>query len=187
LYHNYTISEALLKLSEYQNQPSLSFLPPTTFGGSAAAPLRFAGERKDSTHSKIVVQATRFLYANNLVEYLGKRQIPLEIASQYCQEVDFALYGKQHTVIGFPNNSGGYELRSESFKGSSSPKDTSFINNKKEQIAVFEGFFSFLSFCTINKSSTSPLTNSLILNSLSFLDKSWELMEKLQRVHLLLD
>jgi hypothetical protein len=45
----------------------------------------------------------------------------------------------------------------------------------------------FLSFCTINKSSTFPITNSLILNSLSFLDKSRELMEKHLRVHLLLD
>jgi hypothetical protein len=187
LCHNCTISEALSKLSDFQNQPALSFHPPTVFGGPVVSSLRFAGERKESTDSKIVVQATRPLSANNLIEYLGKRQIPPEIASKYCQEVDFILYGRQHTVIGFPNNSGGYELRNENFKGSSSPKDTTFIDNKTEQFAVFEGFFSFLSFCTINKSNTSPLTNSLILNSLSFLDKSRELMEKYLRVHLLLD
>jgi hypothetical protein len=187
LYYNCTISEALSKLSEYQNQPTLSFHPLTAFGGSTVSSLRFAGERKGSTDSKIVVQATRPLSANNLIGYLENRQIPLGIASKYCQEVDFILYGRQHTVIGFPNHSGGYELRSETFKGSSTPKDSTFIDNKTEQIAVFEGFFSFLSFCTINGNQTAPLTNCLILNSLSFFDKSRDLMEKHLRVHLLLD
>jgi hypothetical protein len=187
MYHNCTISDALRKLSGFQNQPVLSIHPLTAFGRPVVSSLRFAGERKESTDSKIVVQATRPLSANNLIGYLGKRQIPLEIASKYCQEVDFILYGKQHTVIGFPNQSGGYELRSETFKGSSSPKDTTFIDNKTEQIAVFEGFFSFLSFCTINGNQAAPLINSLILNSLSFLDKSRDLMEKHLGVHLLLD
>ncbi|OQP58848.1 hypothetical protein A3860_39250 [Niastella vici] len=187
MYHNCTTSEALRKLSDFQNQPVLSFHPLTVFGGSAVSSLRFAGEKKEPTDSKIVVQATRPLSANNLIGYLEKRQIPLGIASKYCQEVDFLLYGRQHTVIGFLNNSGGYELRSDTFKGSSSPKDTTFIDNKTEQIAVFEGFFSFLSFCTINGSQAAPLTNSLILNSLSFVDKSRDLMEKHLRVHLLLD
>lgn len=187
LYHNCTISEALLKLSGFQNQPTLSFQPPTVFVGPMVPSLCFAGEKKDSTESKIVVQGTRPLSANSLIEYLNKRHIPLEIASKYCQEVDFTLNGKQHTVIGFPNNSGGFELRNESCKGSSSPKDTTFIDNKTEHITVFEGFFSFLSFCTINKTGTFPITNSLILNSLSFLDKSRELLDKHLRVHLLLD
>jgi hypothetical protein len=187
MYHNCTISDALRILSGFQNQPVLSFHPLTVFGGPVVSSLRFAGEKKESTDSKIVVQATRPLSANNLIGYLAKRQILLEIANKYCQEVDFILYGKQHTVIGFANNSGGYELRSETFKGSSSPKDITFIDNKTEQIAVFEGLFSFLSFCTISGNQTAPLTNSMILNSLSFFDKSRDLMEKHLRVHLLLD
>ena len=187
LYYNCTISEVLKNLSDYQNQPALSFRPPTVVGGSAVSSPSFAGENKENTASKILVVATRTLEAKGLLDYLEKRQIPLEIASQYCREVDFTLYGKQHTVIGFPNYTGGYELRNENFKGSSSPKDTTFIDNRTEQIAVFEGFFSFLSFCVINKKQTAPLTNCLILNSLSFLDKSRDLMEKHLRVHLLLD
>jgi hypothetical protein len=187
LFYNCSVSEALTKLSNFQNHPTLSFHPRTIPSVATGSTLRFAGERKESADSKIMVVATRPLSANALIDYLEKRKIPLEVAFQYCQEVDFILYGKQHTVIGFPNNAGGYELRNENFKGSSSPKDTTFIDNKTEQIAVFEGFFSFLSFCTINKSQTAPLTNCLILNSLSFLDKSRDLMEKHMRVHLLLD
>ena len=90
-------------------------------------------------------------------------------------------------MIGFKNNAVDFELRNENFKGSSSPKDITFIDNKTEQIAVFEGFFSFLSFYTINKNQTAPLTNYLVLNSLSFFEKSRPLMEKYQNIHLVLD
>jgi len=185
-YHNCSVSDLLVKLAEYKKQ-SLSFHPPTEFGRATVATPRLAGENKENSDPKIVVLATRDLCANDLVAYLEKRQIPTEIASRYCREVDFSLHGKQYTVIGFSNNAGGYELRSEHFKGSSSPKDITFIDNKTEQIAVFEGFFSFLSFCAINKNQTAQLSNSLALNSLSFFDKSRDVMEKHLRVHLLLD
>ena len=137
--------------------------------------------------SKILIVDDRQITSKPLLEYLKKRCIPVEIAERFCREVDFLLYGKKHSVIGFKNNAGGFELRNENFKGSSSPKDITFIDNKTEQIAVFEGFFSFLSFCTINKNQTAPLTNCLVLNSLSFFDKSRPLMEKYQNIHLVLD
>lgn len=130
---------------------------------------------------------SRPLAALELLNYLHKRCIPLEIAERFCKEIDFLLYGKKHTVIGFQNNAGDYELRSENFKGSSSPKDVTFIDNRAEDVAVFEGFFSFLSFCTVNKNLTAPLSNCLVLNSLSFFEKSRPLMEQYKQVHLILD
>jgi hypothetical protein len=89
-------------------------------------------------------------------------------------------------VIGFKNNAGGYELRSENFKGSSSPKDVTFIDNRTDDVAVFEGFFSFLSFNIVNKNQTALLSNCLILNSLAFFEKSRPLMDKYKQVHLFL-
>lgn len=80
--------------------------------------------------------------------------------------------------IGFPNNAGGFELRNRYFKGSSSPKDVAVIDQNCKQIAVFEGFFNFLSFQAIHKNKEQPLTNFLVLNSLSFFEKSRTLMEK---------
>jgi hypothetical protein len=187
LYHNCSVSELLGRLSAYQDRPVLSFHPPTAPGTLAGANTRFAGEKKEVTDSKIVVLESRPLVAKELLNYLEKRCIPLEIASRFCKEVDFLLYGKKHTVIGFQNNAGGYELRSENFKGSSSPKDVTFIDNRTDDVTVFEGFFSFLSFCTINKNLTSPLSNCLVLNSLSFFEKSRSLMEQYSQVHLILD
>ena len=187
LYHKCSIKELLEKLSQYNGRPVLSFGPLINSGGVSSAASHKAGEKKETTEGKIVVLDTRPLQTKTLLDYLEKRCIPLEIANRYCKEVDFLLYSKQHTVIGFANNSGGYELRNENFKGSSSPKDISFVNNKTEDVAVFEGFFSFLSFATINKNLSAPLSNCLILNSLSFFEKSRSLMEQHNHVHLILD
>lgn len=183
LYHNCSISELLARLSA----PVFSFHPPTISGSLSDSNTRFAGEKKETTDNKIVVLDSHPLAANELLNYLQKRCIPLEIASRFCKEVDFLLYGKQHTVIGFQNIAGGYELRSENFKGSSSPKDITFVDNRTDDVAVFEGFFNFLSFCTVNKNLTAPLSNCLILNSLSFFEKSRSLMEPYRQVHLILD
>ncbi|OQP43621.1 hypothetical protein A4H97_33780 [Niastella yeongjuensis] len=187
LYHNCSVSELLGRLSEYQARPVLSFHPPTISDNLSGANSRFAGEKKETESSKIVVLDSRQLAAKELLNYLEKRCILLEIANRFCKEVDFLLYGKKHTVIGFQNNSGGYELRSENFEGSSSPKDITFVDNRSDDVAVFEGFFNFLSFCTVNKSLTTPLSNCLILNSLSFFEKSRSLMEHYNQVHLILD
>ena len=95
---------------------------------------------------------------------------------------------------GFKNNAGGYELRNEYFKGSSSPKYVTYVDNGAKNISVFEGFFDFISYESINKNQREDLTdlpnrhmNFLILNSLSFFEKSLLLMEKHQRIHLFLD
>ncbi|WP_245843486.1 toprim domain-containing protein [Niastella vici] len=187
LYHTCSVSELLDRLSEYQARPVLSFHPPTVSGNFPGANSRSAGEKKETTDSKIVVLDSCPLAAKELLNYLQERCIPLEIAGRFCKEVDFLLYGKKHTVIGFQNNAGGYELRNAHFKGSSAPKDITFIDNRTDDVAVFEGFFSFLSFCTVNKNLTAPLSNCLILNSLSFFEKSRSLMEQYSQVHLILD
>jgi hypothetical protein len=187
LFHNCTIQELLKKLSDFKGHPVLSFGSLTFSDSVPGAKTRFAGEKKETTDNKIIVLDARQLAAKELLDYLQKRFIPLEIAHQYCREVDFLLYGKQHTVIGFQNNSGGYELRNENFKGSSSPKDITFIDHGKSQVAVFEGNFDFLSFQTINHIDIDPLTNFLILNSLSFFEKCRELMEKHDHIHLFLN
>jgi hypothetical protein len=94
---------------------------------------------------------------------------------------------KKYTAIGFKNDSGGYELRNQFFKGSSSPKDITFLNHgQQKNLAVFEGFFNYLSFHSIRKNHF-VLTNFLVLNSASFFEKSREKMEAHQEINLFLD
>jgi hypothetical protein len=181
LYHHCTVLELLERLSHSKTDPLFSRQPPVALG------LAGAGEKEKSSGGKIVILDARPLAAQPLIDYLRSRKIPVEIAARSCKEVDFSLHGKQQTVIGFANRSGGYELRSEHFKGSSSPKDITFFDNRTEDIAVFEGFFNYLSFQTINRNGQAPLTNCLVLNSLAFLEKSRPLMEQYSRIHLILD
>jgi hypothetical protein len=53
-------------------------------------------------------------------------------------------------------------------------------------VAVFERFFTFLSYQTLHQ-RIAPLTNFLVLNSLSFFEKNRQLMEENQKVQLYLD
>lgn len=144
-------------------------------------------EKIDNLLNKIVIVDIRTLENKALLDYLDKRNIPLEIAKQHCKEIDFSLNDRKQTAIGFQNNAGGYELRSENFKGSSSPKDITFIDTQEKSVIVFEGFFDYLSFAVMNEKAVSPQTNFLILNSLSFFNKSLQLMERHERVNLYLD
>jgi len=141
----------------------------------------------DNRSGKIEILDDRDLEANTLLRYLRQRQIPLPVARMYCREVDFRLYGKIHTVIGFANNAGGYELRSAHFKGSSSPKDMTFLDRGQTQVAVFEGFFNFLSYAALTHRRPQDDCNILVLNSLSFLCKARSCMERHRSVRLYLD
>jgi len=49
-------------------------------------------------------------------------------------------------------------LRNEYFKGSSSPKDVTLIENGAKTMAVFEGFFNFLSYLTLNSKNRRKFT-----------------------------
>ena len=42
---------------------------------------------------KIIILNERRLTSKPLLNYLEKRQIPLEIADRFCREIDFLLYG----------------------------------------------------------------------------------------------
>ena len=144
-------------------------------------------KKKTFNDSKIIVLETRSLTEKSLLDYLQKRCIPVHIANRFCREVDFLLYGRKQTVIGFKNNAGGFELRGPYFKGSGSPKGTSFFDNGKEKLDVFEGFFNYLSYQAIHQQQTTQLTNFLVLNSLAFFEKEKERMESHQQINLYLD
>ncbi len=174
------VAEAAKKILELQDQHHFSFYQQPTISPQA-------GEKKESDQSRIHITSVHPLQNNILLDYLDQRKIPLAVANVFCKEVDFSLYRKQHTAIGFQNRSGGFELRSGSFKGSSAPKDISFFDRGCQQLSVFEGFFDLLSFAIIRPQAAETLTNLLVLNSLSFFDKSLSLMEQHAKVFLFLD
>lgn len=179
-FFNCDTTEAAKKILELQGHNDFSFHQQPTIS-------RQAGEKKESDQSRIHIVDIRPLQNNILLDYLDQRKIPMAVADVFCKEVDFSLYGKQHTAIGFQSRLGGFELRSSSFKGSSAPKDISFFDRGLQQLSVFEGFFDLLSFAVIRPQAVKTLTNLLVLNSLSFFDKSLSLMEEHAKVLLFLD
>src|SRR5688572_4521132 len=184
-YFNCSVKEFLekLKVSNYKN-----VLQPALFFHRSGPKLK----RRNEGQNAIKITEISSIHSPGLIAYINSRFIDLELAKRYCKEVNFELYNRSHTAIGFKNDTGGYELRNEYFKGSSSPKFTTLICSHKyyNDLAVFEGFFSFLAYQTAlqaTKRLPESQTNFLILNSLSFFEMSKSLMQRYQSVKLFLD
>ncbi len=139
---------------------------------------------------KLKVLSSFDLTRQDLLEYVLSRKIDDYCARQYCREVEFEIGQKKHTAVGFQNRSGGFELRNSWFKGSSSPKDISFLDNGSDDLCVVEGFMDFLSLLTLNRRGIIELpsgSNFLILNSLSFLRRAIPILKDHKTTHLYLD
>lgn len=122
-----------------------------------------------------------------LLSYLASRCIDAEIARMHCRQVHYELSGRPYYAIGFANDSGGYELRSPYSKISSSPKDITTIREQSPVVAVFEGFFDFLSYRSIHHNRLGQPETYLVLNSVAFFAKARPLIESHAQVHLYLD
>lgn len=185
-YHGCTIPELLDKLgasfSFHRDHPGLRPSPIRAQGPGPSGPGTGAADEK-----KIRVLSVGPLVAPALVHYLHQRKIPLELAEVYCRQVHYELHGRQYYAIGFPNDAGGYELRNAYFKGNSAPKAITFLDKRAQEVAIFEGFFNFLSFLVLHQNQPLPPTNFLVLNSLSFFERSRPLMEKHPCINLYLD
>lgn len=121
-----------------------------------------------------------------LVRYLNQRGISQRTAAPYCKELLFGIEDKTYQAIGFQNRSGGFELRNSWFKGASSPKDITYINNGSDSVCLLEGFMDFLSVLELNFRSEKN-SDFLVLNSLVMLNKSMEVLQTHQQVFAFLD
>ncbi|TLP77568.1 toprim domain-containing protein [Maribacter sp. ACAM166] len=134
-------------------------------------------------NTSLIVKSVNSIWHYGLKTYLNERNVKLETAKKYCKEVHYSCKGNHYFGIGLQNDSGGWELRNQYFKSSSSPKDSTFLSNGCSQLVVTEGMFDFLTvtnFCHDNKSF-------LILNSLSFIKKAMPFIEFFKDVELYLD
>lgn len=121
-----------------------------------------------------------------LLGYLKERGIDPAIAAEHCREVRYAVGDKIYFAIGFRNDAGGWELRSERFKGSSTPKNITSIDNGSGTIMVFEGFMDFLSYLTL-KENAHPTCDVAVLNSVVNLPKALPFLQRHAVIHTFLD
>ena len=121
-----------------------------------------------------------------MVSYLTGRGIDPAIARTYCREVRYTIGGKEYFAVGFRNDAGGWELRSARFKGGSSPKHITTLDNGSDMAMAFEGFIDFLSYLSQN-GNPSPSIDSIVLNSVVNLHKAVSFFSRHRVVHALLD
>jgi len=90
---------------------------------------------KDAAETAIaIIAAKKPITDPMLCRYLKQRRIDRTVADKYCNEVIFKFSNRdvKHIAIGFKNSAGGYELTSEYFKLSSSPKYITYITNDEQ-------------------------------------------------------
>lgn len=121
-----------------------------------------------------------------LVGYLQSRCIDPATASAYCREVRYVVGGKTFFAVGFRNDAGGWELRSERFKGGSTPKHITTIDNRSDTVIAFEGFMDFLSYLTLKIPQLLRI-DAAVLNSVVNLQKAMPFLERHRAVHTFFD
>ena len=167
--HRCTISEAIRLLSGAKQVAHQEF--------------SFGGERK-IYERKLEILSAQPLSNPNLLRYLAARAIPLTIASAYCSEVLFQNMKRTYYAIGFANDALGWEIRNMYFKGCIAPKAVTTIKRGTDRLQIFEGFMDFLSWQTLNPSSTC---DTIVLNSLALLPHIQEKIKGYKQVESFLD
>jgi DNA primase len=173
--HKCTLTEFLHRLSA-NNIPDFSFHRPV--------------KPESDMINRLEVLSAVDISNLDLVAYLQKRRIEPDNGRKYCREVDFRIGERSYKALGFQNRSGGYELRNAWFKGSSSPKDISFLTSGHAKIAVVEGFMDFLSLLQVDSNQVKALRSNsdfLVLNSLALVDRALPLLTGRDEVNLFLD
>lgn len=121
-----------------------------------------------------------------LIQYLKSRKVFEQ--KHLIKEIHYELERKKYFGIGFQNNSGGFEIRNPYSKICLGNKNITLIkgeNNPNNEIAVFEGFFDYLTFR--NLETENPTCDYLILNSTAMLFKAEEKLKDYDKISLFLD
>lgn len=87
-------------------------------------------------------------------------------------------------AAGWQNEQGAWEIRNLNFKGCLGHKAISFIPNSEKKLAVFEGFFNYLSWLTENPFAADSV---LVLNSISLLQAGILKAQDFRDISLFLD
>ena len=167
--HRCTISEAIRLLSGAKQVAHQEF--------------SFGGERKISER-KLEILSAQPLTNPYLLRYFAERGISLSIANRYCSEIRYNNTKRTYYAIGFANDAGGWEIRSPYFKGCIAPKAITTIIKATDVLQIFEGFMDFLSWQTLNPSSTC---DTIVLNSLALLPRIQEKIKGYKQVESFLD
>jgi DNA primase len=122
-----------------------------------------------------------------LIAWVRERKINLDLANLYCKEIHYRINEKNYFSVGFKNDKGGYELSSPpNFKSCISPKEITTIQNGEDSCLVFEGFWDFLSYLTIQKIEKTK-HDVAVLNSVANVQKVMDFLKTHKEIYTYLD
>lgn len=120
-----------------------------------------------------------------LIRYLKTRKVFNQ--KGLVKEIRYRMGEMEYFGIGFENNSGGFEIRNKYAKLCLGKKDITLIKNASKTLRIFEGFFDFLSFKSIEKTLQKEPGDFTILNSLSLAFKLKIYLKNYNHIELYLD
>lgn len=137
------------------------------------------------TEPVIKINNVRTLQNQVLIYYLQSRGIMYRHCEKYVKEAYYSVNGKSYFAIAFRNDKGGFELRNQIWKGSSSPKAITTIKGNRT-VNLFEGFIDFLSALAYYNVREAATTN-IVLNSVANLKHVIDLLDDYRHINLFMD
>ena len=104
----------------------------------------------------------------------------------FCREVRYEVNGRAFFAVGIRNDAEGWELRSERFKGGSSPKHITTIGNRSDTVIAFEGFMDFLAYLSLKHPERLHI-DAAVLNSVVNLPKAVPFISRHPVIHAFFD
>ena len=194
------VVELVMRLESCEREAAIEKLREIRAGEAASQPIiRPYGQSKPSRQSSFKIISVCQLQDETLLSYSRSRGISEATIKKFCSEVAVRTGEKVKTYIGFLNNTEGFVLRSPE-KGSAGKRCTSsaptYINAdgdnciepSSDPVAVFEGFFDFLSYMELTSDQIlRPNQDICVLNSVVNAQVAAEFIRSHQTVHLYLD
>jgi len=169
--NNCTLQEVITDISQYNNTTARQM---NNFSFHREAPSTTIQNILPITHPKFIA-------------WIQERKIALNLANVYCREIHYRNRDKEYFSIGFKNDKDGYELCSPpDFKGCISPKEITTFQNASETCLVFEGFWDFLSYLTIQQIETTK-HDVAVLNSVANVQKAMDFLKAHKEIYTYLD
>jgi len=144
-------------------------------------------DKKENNEPAIAIRDIRGISHPKLIDWVNTRKIDLSLANLYCREVHYQVRDRMYFSVGFGNDNGGYELSSPpNFKACIPPKAITTINNGHNTCLVFEGFWDFLSYLTLQKIEKTKY-DVAILNSVANVQKAMKFLKEHKNIDAYLD
>jgi hypothetical protein len=191
LWHDFGANEGGMMIDLVMKLENCSFHEAATKLEKSLNAFSFHGntipDEKKSNAPTLVIRNIAPITHPKLIEWIRQRGVDLSVVHLYCREIHYQNQAGSFFAIGFGNDKGGYELSSPpNFKSCISPKEITTIRNNQNICLVFEGFWDFLSYLTIQKIEKSK-HNIAVLNSVANVQKAMNFLKSHNEIYTYLD